>query len=126
KSRLAIVPTPAKMAAAPKSSPSELRAALPVEKVAARIHDVRFDDANDVERVVVELAGRPQVTVLRSDSNTAVLRIAGADLPKKLERTLDVSAYRGPLSRISTYTDPADPGAVRVVATFDGSAASEP
>jgi type IV pilus assembly protein PilQ len=120
--RLAVVPTPTKVAAPTPKSPAKLRETLPVQKVAARVEDVRFSDEGDRERVTVNLKGDAQYTVLHADAKTAVLRIAGAEVPKKLERTLDVAAYQGPLRSVSTYTDPEDPGAVRVVANFDGDA----
>jgi len=130
--RLSVVPTPARVAAAtpvaPEKapSPSKLREALPVQKVAARVEDVRFSDEGESERVTVALKGDAECTVLKTDNRTAVLRIARADLPKKLERTLDVAAYQGPLKSISTYTDPDDPGAVRVVANLDANIENGP
>ena len=106
-------------------SPVKQRDALPVVKLQkaqkqAKIEDVRFTDEGGTVRVSVDLQGEAAYTVLHADSKTCVLRIAATDLPKKLERTLDVAAYRGPLKSVSTYTDPDDPGAVRVVANFDG------
>src|SRR6201999_3293642 len=59
--------------------------------------------------------------VVRADEHGAVLKIARADLPKKLERTLDASALKGPIRSVSTYADMEDPGAVRVeVALAEG------
>ena len=149
--RLAVVPTPAKVAApqkmaqpatvrvvaveTPRVTGEKLRASLPVTKVAApkvtvKVRDVRFSDDSDAARVIVEVGGDAEYTVLRADPRTAVLRIAGADLPSKLERTLDVAAYKGPVRSISTYADPDDPGAVRVVANLasggDGETQAEP
>ena len=49
------------------------------------------------------------------------MKIARASLPKKLERTLDASAFVGPIRSVSTYADPDDASAIRVeVALADG------
>jgi type IV pilus assembly protein PilQ len=114
--RLALVPTPAKVAAAKVS-----KDALPTEKVAVKVRDVRFADDSDAERVIVDVSGNADASVVRTDDRGAVLRIARADLPKKLERTLDASALGGPVRSVSTYADADDPGAVRVeVSLADG------
>lgn len=121
--RLAMVPTPAKVAAAQKPvvAARNSKDALPVDKVAARVRDVRFSDDADSERVILELLGNSEATVVRADEHGAVLKIARADLPKKLERTLDASALKGPIRSVSTYADVEDPGAVRVeVALAEG------
>ena len=99
---------------------------MPTEKLAAgsKVRDVRFADDGDAERVIVDVGGKSgEATVLRADDHGAVLKIAGASLPKKLERTLDASAFAGPIRSVSTYADPDDAGAVRVeVALADGAA----
>ncbi|HWE28660.1 MAG TPA: type IV pilus secretin PilQ, partial [Polyangia bacterium] len=114
--RLAMVPTPAKVAAAAKAaSPARSsKHALPVDKVAAKVRDVRFADDENAERVILDMLGNSEATVVRADEHGAVLKIARADLPKKLERTLDASALKGPIRSVSTYADADDPGAVRV------------
>ena len=135
--RLAMVPTPARVAApTPKSTPTPTslhasKDALPMEKVAARVRDVRFVDDKDAERVVVDVSGladaSPDAVVIRADDKGAVLRIARTDLPKKLERTLDASAFAGPIRSVSTYADPDDASAVRVeVALADGGPHAQP
>ena len=127
--RLAMVPTPAKMAAAAKvvAAPAVKpmnKDALPTEKLAAasKVRDVRFADDGDAERVIVDVGdkGDAQASVIRADENKAVLKIAGASLPKKLERTLDASAFAGPIRSVSTYADPDDAGAVRVEVALTG------
>ena len=135
--RLAMVPTPARVAAATVKE----KDTLPTEKVAAaarlgkgepndgRIRDVRFADDSDAERVIVDVGDRgdAQATVIRADDHGAVLKIARASLPKKLERTLDASAFAGPIRSVSTYADPDDAGAVRVeVALATGGPHAQP
>ncbi len=77
------------------------------------ITDVDFQDGADVVKVVISVSGDPDYTVLRSGSTTT-LRLKGVALPRRLARTLDTAAFRGPVSSVSTYADPRDPGAVRV------------
>ncbi|HEY2744012.1 MAG TPA: type IV pilus secretin PilQ, partial [Polyangia bacterium] len=132
--RLAMVPTPAKMAAPAPAAVVKVAAkdALPTEKLAPnasnKVRDVRFADDGDAERVIVDVGDKgAEATVLRADDNKAVLKIAGASLPKKLERTLDASAFAGPIRSVSAYADPDDAGAVRVeVALADGGGHAQP
>jgi type IV pilus assembly protein PilQ len=115
----------APIAEAPPSSPPPSRGALltgSVSRSRARVMDVDFRDEVDIARVVISIAGDPEYTVLRTAASTGVdgerstvLRIQGTELPSRLVRTLDTSAYHGPVSAVSTYADPDDPGAVRVV-----------
>ncbi|HEX9103388.1 MAG TPA: type IV pilus secretin PilQ, partial [Polyangia bacterium] len=136
--RLAMVPTPAKVAAATPPAAKQ-KDALPTEKLAppvpvakgeptTRVRDVRFADDADAERVIVDVGSKgTEATIVRADERGAVLKIARASLPKKLERTLDASAFAGPIRSVSTYADPDDAGAVRVeVALADGAPHAQP
>ncbi len=127
RSKLALVPTPARMAApAKEAAPKVEPVVAKQEKVVTLVRDVRFTDSDDAERVIVDVAGDPQCTVLKSDGRTAVLRITGVALPKKLERTLDAAAYQGPVKTVSTYKDPDEAGAVRVVVALADGVTPEP
>src|SRR5205807_8142949 len=92
------------------------------------IRDVRFADDVDAERIIVDVGDKgTEATVIRADERGAVLKIARASLPKKLERTLDASAFAGPIRSVSTYADPDDAGAVRVeVSLADGAPHAQP
>jgi type IV pilus assembly protein PilQ len=123
--KLAFVPTPARNAnvtAAVMKPMPPAKDALPVEKVGqARVRDVRFSDGDDAERVMIDVAGATETKVVRQDEKGVVLKLTRAELPKKLERTLDASAFAGPIKSVSAYRDADDPGAVRVeVALADG------
>lgn len=107
KQKLAIVPTPAKTAAT-----------LPKIEI-AQVRDVRFVDDGNVARVVVDLDRNVSADVVSSDGRTTVLRLGTATVPKRLVRTLDASAYRGPVRSVSTYVDPEDPSAVRIAVSLD-------
>ena len=72
--RLAMVPTPARVAAA--AAPKQ-KDTLPVDKLAAptRVRDVRFADDGDAERVIVDVGDKgADATVLRADDRGAVLK----------------------------------------------------
>ena len=94
-----------------------------------RVTSVDFRDEAEVARVVIALSGEPDITVLKTPvtlgagatDRSAVLRIRAAELPARLARTLDTSAFGGPVASVSTYTDPDDPDAVRVVARLASS-----
>ena len=99
---------------------------LPVVKLGRLIavRNIKFVDDEEKSRVIVELSGNAKVTQL-SGAEGAVLRLDGVSLPTQLVRTLDVSAYKGPLASVSSYADPSDPSAVRLVAKLDGARAGD-
>ncbi|HZS36232.1 MAG TPA: type IV pilus secretin PilQ [Polyangia bacterium] len=119
------VTAPAPASANVSAKPTAPASAKPIVKL-TRVRDVRFSDEGDVERITVELQGDAEYTVLRSDPRHAILRIASAELPRNLERTLDASAFQGPVKSVSTYRDPDDAGAVRVVVAIADGEAPEP
>lgn len=103
------------------------RPELPVVKLgrAVAVKNIKFVDDDEKSRVIVELTGNARYTQL-SGAEGAVLRLDGVSLPVALTRTLDVSAYKGPLASVSSYADPSDPTAVRVVAKLDGRGGDDP
>ncbi|HEY6003907.1 MAG TPA: type IV pilus secretin PilQ [Anaeromyxobacter sp.] len=104
---------PARAAAEPKGSPP---AAAPDR---ARITDVRFAQQGGFARV--EIAGKANHRVSRPDSHTVVLSLQNAELAKGLERSLDTTAFQGPVMMISSFTQPTT-GEVKIVATLRGEA----
>jgi type IV pilus assembly protein PilQ len=86
------------------------------------VADVRFEDDGERSRVILELSSDSAVesTLVSGEPRTVVLRLGGLSLPTALERTLDVSAYRGVVRSLTTYIDSKDPDAVRVVARLSG------
>jgi type IV pilus assembly protein PilQ len=105
-------PASASAAAAPAESP----AAAPAR---AKITDLRFAQQGGFARV--EITGRARHQVTRPDARTLVLSIEGAELAKKLERSLDTTAFRGPVMMVSSFNQPAT-GEVKIVATLRGEA----
>ncbi len=97
-------------------------AVAPAEKAAARavtakskIADVRFAQSGSAARI--EISGRARYTLSRPDARTVVLSLDQAELPKKLERSLDTSAFDGPVMMVSSFNQPST-GQVKVVASL--------
>jgi type IV pilus assembly protein PilQ len=83
----------------------------------ARISDVKFSHANGTSRI--EVLGSARHAVSRPDARTVVLSLEGAELPRKLERSLDTSAFGGPVMMVSSFNQPST-GQVKIVATLRG------
>ncbi len=103
-------PAPAEPAAAPAAPPR------------TRIGDVRFAQQGGFARI--EIAGKARHTVSRPDERTVVLSLDAAELPKKLERSLDTAAFQGPVMMVSSFNQPAS-GEVKIVATLRGKAVDQ-
>jgi type IV pilus assembly protein PilQ len=78
---------------------------------------VKFTHANGVSRI--EIAGSARHALSRPDARTVVLTLEAAELPRKLERSLDTSAFGGPVMMVSSFNQPST-GTVKVVATLRG------
>ena len=111
KIRWAVIMLIVVMLAAPQAAP-----AAP-EK--ARITDLRFAQQGGFARI--EIAGKARHQVSRPDPRTVVLSIEGAELAKKLERSLDTTAFQGPVMMVSSFNQPVT-GEVKIVATLRGEA----
>jgi len=86
---------------------------------AVKLSDLRFAQEKGGARI--DISGKARFTVSRPDAHTVVLSLEGAQLPKKLERTLDTSALAGPVLMVSSFNQPTT-GQVKVVATLRGPA----
>jgi type IV pilus assembly protein PilQ len=115
--------TPAPVAAAPvaaahaAAAPAAAAPARPAPR--ARISDVKFAQQGGFARI--EITGTAKHTTSRPDERTVVLSLSGAELPKKLERSLDTTAFQGPVMMVSSFNQPAS-GDVKIVATLRGDA----
>ncbi len=96
--------------AGPAPSPAQ-----PIQPAAA-VHDIRFERSAATapgcapfgcDRVVAELGSIPAYSLSTAPSGNLRLELRGTSLPENLARTLDVSAYRGPLKRITASADAA-------------------
>jgi type IV pilus assembly protein PilQ len=105
---------------APAAAPQPERvAAAAVPASAKRIRDIRFTNQGSAARI--EIAGKAPFTIQRPDARTVVLTLDGAELPRALERTLDTTAFNGPVHMVSSFNQPGS-GQVRVVASLRGAA----
>lgn len=119
-------------AATPRAAPAEepevaapvvVAAPAPVAKAPAlaSIQDLKVTQSGTTARI--EVAGRVDHAVSRPDPHTIVLTLQGAQLPKRLERSVDTSGVSGPLLMVSSFNQPS--GKVRVVVTLRGEASDQ-
>ncbi|MGC4122296.1 MAG: type IV pilus secretin PilQ [Myxococcales bacterium] len=84
------------------------------------VKDVVFRGDEASGKVVIGVPPGTEYHVARPDPRTAVLTLSGAQLPKRLERSLDTSAFGGPVKMVSSFTAPGQAQTVQIVATLDG------
>jgi type IV pilus assembly protein PilQ len=101
------------------TSTAKVAPAAPAAEPRAKIANVKF--AQDGGFARIEIAGKAKHAVSRPDERTVVLSLSAAELPKKLERSLDTTAFQGPVVMVSSFNQPAS-GEVKIVATLRGDA----
>jgi type IV pilus assembly protein PilQ len=93
-------------------APSPAQPLLPT----AAVRDVRFERSAATapgcapfgcDRVVVDLGSIPPYSLSTAADGNLRLELKSTSLPESLARTLDVSAYRGPLNRVTASYDAA-------------------
>jgi type IV pilus assembly protein PilQ len=89
------------------------------------IKDVTFDGGNDGGVVSVQTSSIVKYEISRPDRRTRVLTLRGVVLPKKLERSLDTTAFGGPVRMVSAFASPGEANVAQVVATIDGEPSDE-
>ncbi|MEX1368144.1 MAG: type IV pilus secretin PilQ [Nannocystaceae bacterium] len=104
---------------AQSATPSRPRAASPDPAVVTTVRDVRFEDDARESRVIVELDGPVRFEGKSLTPDIQVLALEGVRIEPRLERSLDASAYAGPVERITSFSE--DGGAKVLVATKGGS-----
>jgi type IV pilus assembly protein PilQ len=87
-----------------------------------RIKDIRFEHGTSEDRVVIDLSEIPEYREGRPGSASRALVLPRAKLPKELMRTLDVSAFGGPISSISSFSSNADKDSVVIEVESSGAA----
>jgi type IV pilus assembly protein PilQ len=98
--------------------------AEPAREERARVSDVRFEHTKIEDKVVVELSQTAKVRQLGGSRGRSTLIIEGAQLPEALVRKLDVSAFGGRVSAVSSFVDAKTKSVVVEVET-DGKVASQ-
>jgi type IV pilus assembly protein PilQ len=83
--------------AAPKTKTAARPAAEP------RVMDVQFSHGEGEDRIAIDLSEAAQFRETQVSPTHTRLTVVGAKLPEELERTLDVSAFDGRISAISSY-----------------------
>jgi type IV pilus assembly protein PilQ len=89
------------------------------QAASANVSNVRFEHKDGVDRVIVDLSAVPKWSEAHAGGRSS-LELSGVKLPPGLERTLDVSAFGGPVRQVSTYRRQSDP--TRVVIDVDRAA----
>src|SRR5690606_21224228 len=110
--------------AAPAVAASAPAAPAAPAKARARVLDVAFQGEGPSQQVEVKLTGKARYEVERPDARTRVLTLRDAELPRKLVRSLDTTAFAGPVRTVASFQDGAD-GVVRVVVTLAEQAKDE-
>jgi type IV pilus assembly protein PilQ len=105
-------------------APAARAVAAPKRAEAVRVDDVRFEHASGEDRVVIELGEAVRYRQPAGGRGRASLVLESSRAPEELVRTLDVSAFGGKVSSISTYPSPSQPGSVVVEAETDPSVSS--
>ncbi len=82
----------------------------------AKVNNVTFKGDDDSGVVEIALAGDGDVQLGDISSRRVELIVDNAELAPKLERTLDVSRFGSPVTKVSTFRDRHHPGRVRLVA----------
>ncbi len=85
------------------------------------VKDVAFRGDTEQGRVVIGVPQGTDYHVARPDPRTAVLTLSRTALPKRLERSLDTSAFGGPVKMVSSFSAPGQADSVQIVATLEGS-----
>jgi len=100
------------------AAPKVAAPAAPVDTDAVVVKDVRFSHQGDRDRVIIE-SDRELKQTATATKKSVRIEISGARLPKSLERKLDVGAFGGVVSSVSSYQKP---GADTVVVEIEKSA----
>jgi type IV pilus assembly protein PilQ len=77
-----------------------------------RVRDVRFEHGTDEDRVLIELDASTSFRQPTVSQGRARLVLEAARLPEELARELDVSAFGGGVSAVSSYVNPGEPNLV--------------
>ncbi|RYZ65090.1 MAG: type IV pilus secretin PilQ, partial [Proteobacteria bacterium] len=87
---------------------SELRR-TEVGTKSAKVSDVKFERTTQKpkkDRVLLAVTGKPGYALKATKTGRLRLELQGADLPKELERVLDVTAYGSKVRSITAFRDP--------------------
>jgi type IV pilus assembly protein PilQ len=89
----------------------------------ARVSDVRFEHTTLEDKVLIDVSQTVKVRQ-STGKGRATLVLEGTKLPEALTRTLDVSAFGGRVSAVSSYADPKNPSTVLIDVETDSQIAT--
>lgn len=75
---------------------------------ATKVRDVRFEDDRDESRVIIAFDGPISYTGNTLTPTIQVLQLDGARMPGALERSLDATAYDGPIKLVTSFVEGED------------------
>ncbi|MBF5044249.1 type IV pilus secretin PilQ [Aggregicoccus sp. 17bor-14] len=104
----------------PVPQPAETKAEVASAPALVEVKDLTFNESESGGVVELKLSGAVAWKVERPDPRSAVLTLDGAQLPRKLERSLDTSALETPVKMVSAFSVPGAAHQVRVVVSADG------
>lgn len=90
----------------PRVKRIQSEAAEPTRDETARVSDVRFEHSKLEDKVLIDLSHVAKFRQGGGERGRASLILEGAQLPEALVRKLDVSAFGGLVSAVSSYVDP--------------------
>ncbi len=73
-----------------------------------KVRDVRFEDDRDESRVIIAFDGPISYTGNTLTPTIQVLQLDGARMPGALERSLDATAYDGPIKLVTSFVEGED------------------
>ncbi|MFO0636226.1 MAG: type IV pilus secretin PilQ [Nannocystaceae bacterium] len=104
--------TPRREAAAAPTSAAEAEAEAPRKPtrpaLATKVKDVRFEDDRDESRVVISFDGPIAYAGNSLTPTIQVLQLEHARMPAALERSLDATAYDGPIKLVTSFAEGED------------------
>jgi type IV pilus assembly protein PilQ len=89
---------------------------------AAQVKDIRFEHSDLEDRVLIELSEIPEFRQTSSAPGKNQLVLSGTGLGRALTRTLDVSAFGGELSSVSSFVGEKDENSVVIQSEGDKAA----
>ena len=100
-----------------KTAPEARRAVQPSRQIGG----VDFSRAQQVSRIVISADQALDYQVERNSGRELALILSGAQLPERLERTLDTTAFPGAVTAVSSFREA---GGTRVVVQLSGETAN--
>ncbi len=87
------------------------------------VTELRFDEDEITSKITIRFAGPlPQYRLLKRSDRTKILELFNTRIPQSLVRSLDTSAFAGPVAMVSSFPYPKDTTRTRVVVNLRGDA----